>query len=277
LWEKTSRINKFNPIILGLEDKREIGHESAKFGLKFILLAQYLQSLPPHDLCLVTDGFDVIFHGAHDLESRLQNLPSHQLLFAADVFENPDQGYPYQTQFLRAPYLNSGVYAGRAWTILAVLRLALEAQDPLAIDDQRYFTEYMFKNPGTIVIDHAFQHFACTAGLEYKKDFGVKEGRLHVLGNFPCVLHFQGFSKDTRIINELFNDPEIIMLGSKLHRMPSPWGKAIGDGLVMIGSFLPIRKQYRIHAGICITLMILISLLSAINWEGLLRKCCFQE
>ena len=263
LWEKTARLNSLVPIILGLDDKRQLGHESQKFGLKFILLANYLQTLPPQDLCLITDGFDVIFHKADTLGDRLmKSLPSHQLLFAADVYENPDQGFPYKTAFLKAPYLNSGVYAGTASTILAVLRQALEKSESetLSLDDQRYFTEYMFQNPGVIIIDHACHFFACTAGLEYQKDFYVMDDKLIVLGGMPSVLHFQGFSKDTRIIEQLYNDSEIRRLGKMIMRMPPKWKKALGDSLVSLGALVPVEKQYRVYAGAILSMLILASL-----------------
>jgi hypothetical protein len=258
LWETTAKLQNLTPVILGLEDQRPLGHESQHFGLKFILLAKYLSTLLPTELCLVTDGFDVIFHGCDGIEQRLEKaIHPNQILFAGDVYENPDQGLPYQTQHFRVPYLNSGVYAGRARTILAALQSALEKQerDTLALDDQRYFTEYMFSNPGSIVIDHTCEHFACTAGLEYKKDFYVIQSplgkpRLKVFSHSPCVLHFQGFHKDTRILNELYEDNSTVKnLGKKLLRLPSKWGKAVGDSLVKLGSYFPVPKQYRVHTG----------------------------
>lgn len=273
LWEKTARLQKLNPVVLGLDDKRELGHESEKFGLKFLLLSKYLLTLPPTDMCLVTDGFDVIFYQCENLEQRLRKeIQASELLFAADVFENPDQGNPYKTRHYRAPYLNSGVYAGRVDTILHVLQGALSKNehDTLVLDDQRYFTQYMFKYPGKIRIDHACAHFACTAGLEYLKDFYVKKSAnvqsLEVLSGSPCILHFQGFYKDTRIINELFPlNEDIKLLGRKLLRRPSPWGKAIGDFLVKCGSLIPVTKQYQIHAGSIILLLLLCSLYLSIT------------
>jgi hypothetical protein len=267
LWEKTAKLNSFQPVILGLKDSRELGHETQHFGLKFLLLAKYLQTLPPQDTCLITDGFDVIFYNALDLEGKLQALPNHQLLFAADVYENPDQGLPYKTQFYRAPYLNSGVYAGKAAAILHVIQnvLDMDEDSALKLDDQRYFTEYMFNHPGELLIDHGCYFFACTAGLEYKKDFYMKEGNLIVLGNLPRVLHFQGFFKDTRIVDEMYSDPEIKQLGKKLLRMPSKWGKFIGDTFVKLGGSLGVDKQYRVHAGACLSILLLISLLVALK------------
>jgi hypothetical protein len=264
LWEKTARLNSLTPIVLGLKDTRELGHESERFGLKFILLADYLRQLNPSEMCLVTDGFDVIFYQCELLERRLiEAIHPSELLFAADVFENPDQGGPYKTRQFRAPYLNSGVYAGRAGVILAVLQQAFRGSetDTLKLDDQRYFTQYMFKNPGVIRIDHACEHFACTAGLEYGKDFYVEKSRLTVLSHHPCVLHFQGFYKDTRIINELFQDKDIQLLGKKLLRRPSPLGKAVGDTLVTIGSYVPVDKNHRIFSGLILSALLFLLLL----------------
>jgi hypothetical protein len=271
LWELTAKLQNITPVILGLNDNRPLGHESQNFGLKFILLAEYLSTLSPSEVCLVTDGFDVIFYGCEEIEQRLEKaiLPN-QILFAADVYENPDQGLPYQTQHYRVPYLNSGVYAGRARTILAALQSALQKQegDTLALDDQRYYTEYMFSNPGSIVIDHMCEHFACTAGLEYKKDFYVIQSplgnpKLKVFSHSPCVLHFQGFHKDTRIVNELYiNNTTVKNLGKKLLRLPSKWGKAFGDSLVQLGSYFPVSKQYRVHTGAIITFFLLFLLLA---------------
>jgi hypothetical protein len=262
LWEKTARMENLSPVILGLDDTRELGHDSQKFGLKFILLAQYLKTLPPHELCMVTDGFDVIFYKCENLEQKLSALHPASLLFAGDVFENPDQGLPYTSTHFKVPYLNSGVYAGRASTILAVLQPALSKQynEILALDDQRYFTQYMFSNPGVIFIDNECKYFACLAGLEYKKDFYAEAGKLKVFSQSPCVIHFQGFYKDTRIINDLLVDHDTKALGRKLLRLPSPWGKPIGDFLVRLGSYLPVHKNHYLYAGICCALLCLLTI-----------------
>jgi len=271
LWETTANLQNLTPVILGLDDHRPLGHDTQKFGLKFILLANYLSTLSPSEMCLVTDGFDVIFYDCDHIEQRLEKaIHPHQILFAGDVYENPDQGLPYRTQHFRVPYLNSGVYAGRANTILTALKNALQKQegDTLALDDQRYFTEYMFGNPGSIVIDHACEHFACTAGLEYKKDFYVLQSslskpHLKVFSQSPCVLHFQGFYKDTRILNELYQDNLIVKnLGKKILRLPSKWGKAVGDSLVQLGSYFPVPKQYRVHTGAVLSFFLLVLLVA---------------
>jgi hypothetical protein len=116
----------------------------------------------------------------------------------------------------------------------------------------------MFSNPGIIRIDHECKYFACLAGLEYKKDFFAEGNKFRVFANTPCVIHFQGFHKDTRVINDLFKDKELRALGKKLLRLPSPLGKFLGDSLVKLGSYMPVDKKYFVHSGVCLLLMILI-------------------
>ena len=64
-----------------------------------------------------------------------------RLLFTAEVYEWPDVGRPYATRHLRLPFLNSGVYAGRA---AAVLRAVDSGGYDLNTDDQRFFTGHYF-------------------------------------------------------------------------------------------------------------------------------------
>jgi hypothetical protein len=252
LWEDTAISQGFTPKILGLGDSRSLSHESKHFGLKFLLLAKHLETLDMNDMCLVTDGFDVIFHNAQSLSAHLDHMPPELLLFAAEAYENPDTGNPYPTRHLRMPFLNSGVYAGRAGAILKVLQPALTNPDILALDDQRYFTKYLFDNPGSIALDHECKLFVCMAGLEKQRDYEVKEGKLVVFGSsFPCVIHFQGFYKDTRIVKELFpHDSRVMLLADSIHRFPSACKREVGDLLVKTGSLLPVPPKYALHSAL---------------------------
>jgi hypothetical protein len=188
------------------------------------------------------------------------------LAFAGDVFENPDQGGPYKTRHLRIPYLNSGVYAGRAGAILDVLDAALNQKDPFDLDDQRYFTQYMFSNPQRIFIDHECKIFVCMAGLE-SRDYSVNEGKLIVFGSSqPSVIHFQGYYKDTSIVKDLYpGNIRIQALARHLHRFPGACSREIGDyakrTVLRIGSNLPVPPKYSVHAAIlvlCLCLMLLV-------------------
>jgi hypothetical protein len=258
LWEKTVRAQNFTPTILGVGDTRSLGHESKQFGLKFVLLAEHLVTLDPNQLCLVTDGFDVILHNTSQLLNNLQAIPKDKLIFAADVYENPDQGYPYKTKHLRIPYLNSGIYVGTAKTILTVLEPVFQMRNPFDLDDQRYFVQYMFKNPDSILIDHACQLFVCMAGLKRKRDYDIRNGILHVFDqSTPCVIHFQGFYKDTSWVKELYTDADIQFLAQKIHRNPSACQRQIGDAVHSLTTVLPVPQKYAFKT-LCIVLFFLI-------------------
>jgi len=263
LWEDTAISQGFSPKILGLGDSRALGHESKHFGLKFVVLAQYLETLDKNDMCIVTDGFDVIFHNAQSLSAHLDHMPVEMLLFAAEAFENPDTGNPYPTRHLRLPFLNSGVYAGRAGTILKVLQPALANKNVLELDDQRYFTDYLFNNPGSIALDHECKLFVCMAGLEKQRDYEIKEGKLVVFGSsFPSVIHFQGFYKDTRLVKDLFPDNvRIHQLATSIHRFPTACKREVGDFLVSIGKLLPIPPKYAAHSSLILLFFVILLVL----------------
>lgn len=262
LWETTLRAQNLTPTILGLGNSRALGHQSKEFGLKFVLLAEHLKTLSPEQVCLVTDGYDVVFHNCQQLVQNLHSLPKDKLLFAADVYENPDQGYPYKTKHLRIPYLNSGIYAGTAQTILSVLQAALDMPNPYALDDQRYFVQYMFKNPQTILIDHGCQLFVCMAGLERKRDFDIKNSVLHVFDqSTPSVIHFQGFYKDTSWIKEIYSEKRIQSLAHQIHRNPNACQRQIGDSLEFIGSSLAPKPYAIVTASVFLLLVFLLLLL----------------
>ena len=250
LWEDTAVSQGFTPKVLGLGDHRALGHESKHFGLKFVLLAQHLAKLEKNEMCIVTDGFDVLFHNAQSLGAHLEHMPQEMLLFAAEAYENPDTGNPYPTRHLRLPFLNSGVYAGRAGAILKVLEPALANPKVLELDDQRYYTKYLFENPGIIALDHECKLFVCMAGLEKQRDYEVKDGKLVVFGSsFPSVIHFQGFYKDTRLVKELYpENPRVILLAESIHRFPSACKREAGDLLVAVGKHLPVPPEYAVHA-----------------------------
>jgi hypothetical protein len=262
LWEDTAYSQGFTPKILGLGDLRALGHDSTHFGLKFLLLSQHLETLDKNDMCIVTDGFDVIFHNAQGLSAHLEHLPIEMLLFAAEAYENPDTGNPYPTRHLRLPFLNSGVYAGRAGTILKVLQPALANKNVLELDDQRYFTNYLFENPGSIALDHECKLFVCMAGLERQRDYDVKEGKLVLFGSsFPKVIHFQGFYKDTSVIRELFpGNARISLLANSIHRFPSACKREVGDYIASLGKHLPVPHKYAVHSVlfVCVCLLVLI-------------------
>jgi hypothetical protein len=270
LWTHTARLAGHEPRVLWAPKSSKLGHASKWFGQKFVTLDEHLATLPPDDWIVVTDGFDVVvLDGPDVLESKLRAsvLPS-QLLFSAEVFENPDKGNPYKTHHLRFPFLNSGAYGGTVATVREALKPALSNPDVLQLDDQRYFTQQMFANPDRFVLDHDARVFVSLAGF---KDFSFANGRLVI--NFskatPSVLHFQGFFKNTNgILPHLFpSDRSVAAWAHTLHRMPNAW-TPLGDAIVAIGKPLPFGDKVPFLVG----LLVVLCVVGAAVWDWKRRR-----
>jgi hypothetical protein len=242
LWKRSAEKAGLVPTILWAPPFSKLGHESAWFGQKFVTLDKHLQNLPEDDLCLITDGFDVVFVGNPEEEIRKFGAP---LLFAAEKYENPDQGRPYSGNHT-FKYLNSGVYAGTVKEIRRALKPALDMPNVLELDDQRYFTNYFFSS-GRIVLDHEAKVFACLAGTPL------------FLG--PKVLHFQGFYKDTKPLCQ-YVDEELCSLAMKLHRVPN-FLTPLWDAIKKLGSL--VSKQYSFPVGLAIVLLFSICIVYETN------------
>ena len=265
LWEYTARLAGHEPTVLRAPKSSKLGHESKWFGQKFVTLDAHLAALPPDDWVIVTDGFDVVvLDSPAVLERKLQSsiLPS-QMLFSAEVFENPDQGNPYKTHHLQFPFLNSGTYGGTVATIRKALRPALDDPDVLQLDDQRYFTQQMFLHPESFVLDHDARMFVCLAGFN---DFSFSNGRLVVKASksTPSVLHFQGYFKNTRgILPRLFpSDARVAKWASALHRQPNSL-TPIGDAISAIGRPLPFGDR----APFLVGLLVVLAIVGAALWD----------
>ena len=169
--------------VLGMGSKTPIGHKTGGFGLKLELLKQELELLPPEQLVLFTDAYDVIVQ--HSLEKLEQwfDTESNTVLFAAESSKWPleidNLFYPPPLQF-PMPYLNSGVFAGRAKSILSLL------QEPFTstTDDQGYYSKQFLSGKSCIKLDHRAQFFQCMVGLEAKQ--------IQVQGNTLEFLHDSG-------------------------------------------------------------------------------------
>lgn len=269
LWVHTARLAGHDPHVLWAPKTAKLGHASTWFGQKFVTLDAHLATLPSTEWVVVTDGFDVaVLDGPRVVEDKLKAmiLPT-QLLFSAEVFENPDKGNPYKTHHLRFPFLNSGTYGGTVAAIRDLLKPALADPNVLQLDDQRYFTQQMFLRPDRIVLDHDATLFVCLAGFQ---DFSFSHGRLVV--NFskttPSILHFQGYYKNTNgVLPHLFpHDRDVARWARALHRMPSSW-TPLGDALCAIGRPLPFGDQIPFVIGLFV-----VCLMIAAAWWDLKRR-----
>ena len=149
---------EFETRVLGMGSKTPIGHKTGGFGLKLELLKKELELLPPEQLVLFTDAYDVIVqHSLAELEQWFQDAENtNTVLFAAESSKWPleidNLFYPPPLNF-PMPYLNSGVFAGRARSILGLL------QEPFTstTDDQGYYSKQFLSGKSCIKLDHRAQ------------------------------------------------------------------------------------------------------------------------
>jgi hypothetical protein len=185
--------------VLGMGSATAIGHGGFGFGLKLSLLHRELRVLPPETIVLFTDAFDVLIQRElASLETWCESN-SQKVLFAAETSKWPckELMYPSPLHF-PYPYLNSGVFCGKASAILDLLDSA-EYTDKT--DDQEYYTRLLLQK-NSIVLDHQAEFFQCLVGVNEKDlTFGDKLQVQHFDGlkqwtTTPAVLHLNnGFTR----------------------------------------------------------------------------------
>lgn len=178
-------------------NKTPIGHSTGGFGLKLQLLKQELELLPPETLVLFTDAYDVIVqHSLDPLKVWCDENPDH-VLFAAENSKWPldvEEFYPAPLNF-PYPYLNSGVFAGKAKQILLLLQVPFTS----TTDDQGYYTRQFLSGKSSIKLDHKAEYFQCMVGMQsnniQKKqgydsylEFSMPYGEQTLTSN-PLILH----------------------------------------------------------------------------------------
>jgi hypothetical protein len=170
-----------------------IGHETGGFGLKLDLLKKELELLPPEQLVLFTDAYDVIIQNSLDKLESWINANPEKVIFAAESAKWPldiEDLYPAPLQF-PSPYLNSGVFAGKAKSILSLLQVPFSN----TTDDQGYYSR-QFLSGSCSVLDHNAEFFQCMVGLtpqqiiakEKRYEFSHSSG-LKQWTSSPSILH----------------------------------------------------------------------------------------
>ena len=216
--------------VLGGGDSRPIGHHTTtlclfdcppSFGLKMTLVKEVVSALPPDDWVLFTDAYDVVFaRPAEELVADLVAWESRaphgaKILFGAEKLAWPDEGLPGYAARGSAPYpfLNSGVYAGRA---SAILEAVSDGYD-ISTNDQRFFTQKLVgtaaaplqREDSRVELDETQSIFSNFAGTTMGADWEIAwpahapadPGHGSVVFTHagsrarPAVLHFNSFGK----------------------------------------------------------------------------------
>lgn len=182
--------------VLGMGDKR-LQEWGKGFGVKIECLQRFLHTVPPEELVLFTDAYDILpCDAAEEVQRRYQLLGAPPVLFAAEANCHPDKErsreYPPLRPAALYRYLNSGAFLGRA----GVLKQLMEsAPYKIADDDQRYWTTLYLQNRSLIQLDDNAIVFQCMANCE--GDILWRDGRWvnKNTGIAPSFLHLNGAIK----------------------------------------------------------------------------------
>jgi hypothetical protein len=219
--------NKFDLIILGwgvpwrgLSQKLEAAHGYAK-------------SLPPRDIILFTDAFDVLFTGDPEEIKRIFLQSNATVIFSAEcgcwphVIENGGrdcfQRYPQSPTPYR--YLNSGAWIGYAAQAAQMLEIVIkEAGNNFAnANDQKLMADLFMSKRVDIQLDYyntIFQSMHMTLDPPLKHcnpvddlqfDSVSKRWVNRVTHGKPAVIHFNGGGKKVHLPMEAkswYKDPE---------------------------------------------------------------------
>ena len=160
-----------------------------KNNMKLTYYLEYLKTLPPKEVVLLTDGFDVILIDSH--EKILTNF----LKFSVDILVSAESGkWPhhvkeYGNKSLTFPYLNSGAIIGYADAIIRTISRGYDKKE----DDQYSWTLWYLNptNETTMVLDHQNEIFI---SMWKVKSTDIQENpfkHLQTTG-YPQVVHFNG-------------------------------------------------------------------------------------
>jgi len=232
------------------------------WGVKWMGLSQkleaayrYAASIPPHDVLLFTDAFDVMFtNNARYIMETFSSMKT-DLMFAAEcgcwphVMEEKDvcfSRYPPSPTPYR--YLNSGTWIGNAKSAMDMLGVVIQkaGNNFMNANDQKLIADMYLSQEFNIQLDFRcklFQsmHMTLDPPLAYcdpVTDITVVDGKFlnKRTNNFPAVFHFNGGGKSHHLNMEKkmwYKDPSHHTLvnwnelGNKVVKVPT----ASGGGL----------------------------------------------
>jgi len=197
-WKESAETHGFNPIILGLHEKKQYNDPiigSAKFGMKLRYLLEYLKKREANDIILFTDAWDVLI--IDDCSKILKTYKSFKkdIVFGGEKgFCLPDFWNYFQYDFTKPfPFLNSGILIGKVGTIKNLLEKYTEKNIEDSVDDQVLWRKIYLENKDKIAIDFNAKLILNTS-LTSKNDYIFKNNifKYKETNTQPSIIHAQG-------------------------------------------------------------------------------------
>jgi len=194
--EKIAQQNE-SIIVLGEKENRSIGWNSTgNFGVKlkevrdFLLCDDVLDS----DIVLFTDAYDVVYYGTREEIIRRYLAFSKPIVFGCETTCNPIPAYEkyYTHKTCEFPFLNSGLFIGRAWALRKCIRdYKYNDKD----DDQAFWTvQFLETNKDLITLDYENRLFLNTYGIDLSL-IQFAGGLCSYKGATPLFVHVNGPDK----------------------------------------------------------------------------------
>lgn len=144
-WENTAKICGYQPIILGFNQ------EWKGWKWRMDTYAQYLETLDPKEIVILSDGTDVFFVGDADETLKKYHKLGHKVIFGAEThcctgkwrFRKQELYEKLKNRTICEQFfsLNGGLVIGKVKDLLKFLRTEEEVKD-----DQAYFVECYLEN-----------------------------------------------------------------------------------------------------------------------------------
>ena len=184
------------------------GERWAHRGEKLRAALPAVAAVPPDELVLLVDGYDVLFFaGTEELEARFACGDGRPVFNGERGFFCPA---PWADEARRAfaddtvpyPFLNSGVLLGRASDVTALLHdaAAVVAEHRLT-SDQAAFYRLALDAPERVAVDRRGELFCCTGAMRFRgwwsrRPPGLRQDGATLVdettGGRPCLLHSPG-------------------------------------------------------------------------------------
>ena len=170
------------------------------WGQRVRAMRRYLASLPPSDIAMFVDGYDVLINAPEcEILSRFNALAAGRPVVVFNAESNcwpfPDLAAEYPPCDSPYKYLNGGGCIGRVDVFSKLLdtHMRFDDADFDRIDDQGEFTKIFLGTPGAIVLDSGNTIFNCMFGRESDLEFHRGRGWFNkVTKTYPVVFHANG-------------------------------------------------------------------------------------
>lgn len=161
------------------------------FLYKYELMLEYVQNIPPHDIVMYIDAFDVvILSGQQEIVEKYKRLGDGKIVFGCVPKRSAIAKWFHDIVFGPCD-LNSGVFVGRAHAMKELLQKAMRVAQAIHCSDDQIVMTFLYESAPHhhhIILDLESQlAFNCLS--KNPTQFQFQNDRVVLDKSQPCVLH----------------------------------------------------------------------------------------